>query len=141
MRQGYQRFGELAQQAGLRWGGAWKRFQDMPYVEMRSECLVAIRSCRAGQPMLVAEVVPEPVGPLAPMWHGLMRLAITPATLCGGWMCAGRWGWSLSVASVPMGYCGCAPATGCLVAMSRQLTALGCLSHVVLRWCCDAFAG
>lgn len=103
VRQGYQRFGELAQQAGLRWGGAWKSFQDMPHVEMRSECLVAIRSYRAGQPMLVAEVVPEPVVPLAPMWPGLMPLAITPATPCEGWMCARRWDWNLSVASAPMG--------------------------------------
>jgi len=103
VRQGYQRFGELAQQAGLRWGGAWKSFKDMPHVEMRSECLVAIRSYRAGQPMRGAEVVPEPVVPVAPMWPGWVPLAITPAAPCEGWMCARRWDWSLSVASAPMG--------------------------------------
>lgn len=51
VRQGYQRFGELAQQAGLRWGGAWKSFKDMPHVEMRSECLVAIRGGSAPPPI------------------------------------------------------------------------------------------
>ncbi len=40
----YKRYGELAQAAGLRWGGAWKGFQDMPHVEMWGDCRLAIRA-------------------------------------------------------------------------------------------------
>ena len=30
----YQRFGELAREVGLTWGGDWKKFVDMPHVQM-----------------------------------------------------------------------------------------------------------
>lgn len=46
---GYARYGELAQAAGLRWGGAWKGFQDMPHVEMTGDCRLAIRARDASE--------------------------------------------------------------------------------------------
>lgn len=93
VRQGYERYGELAQAAGLRWGGAWTDFKDMPHVEMRAPCLVAIRSYRAVQEVRVAAVVPEP---LPPLWPGLDPLAITPAEECVGFVCRRPWEWSVS---------------------------------------------
>ncbi len=93
VRQGYERYGELAQASGLRWGGAWTDFKDMPHVEMRAPCLMAIRSYRAGQEVRVAAVVPEP---LPPLWPGLEPLAITPVEVCEGFVCRSQLEWNLS---------------------------------------------
>ena len=41
--QGYARYGELAKQAGLSWGGDWKDPVDMPHVELKTDCRLAIR--------------------------------------------------------------------------------------------------
>ena len=46
VRRGYERYGELATQAGLRWGGHWATFKDLPHVELRDDCRVAIRERR-----------------------------------------------------------------------------------------------
>ena len=93
VRQGYERYGELAQASGLRWGGAWTDFKDMPHVELRAPCLMAIRSYRAGQEVRVATVVPEP---LPPLWPGLDPLAITPVEACEGFVCRSQLKWNLS---------------------------------------------
>lgn len=37
-REGYHRYGELAQQAGLEWGGAWKKLKDYVHVELKDSC-------------------------------------------------------------------------------------------------------
>lgn len=93
VRQGYERYGELAQASGLRWGGAWTDFKDMPHVEMRAPCLMAIRSYRAAQDVRVADVLPEP---LPPLWPGMEPLAITPAEACVGFECRSQLEWNLS---------------------------------------------
>lgn len=97
VRLGYERYGELAQAAGLRWGGAWTDFKDMPHVELRTQCLLAIRSYRAEQEVRVAVVLPEP---LPPLWPGLSPLAITPAEGCGGDVCRRPWEWNVSALTV-----------------------------------------
>lgn len=46
VRRGYERYGELATKVGLRWGGHWTTFKDLPHVELRNDCRVAIRERR-----------------------------------------------------------------------------------------------
>lgn len=43
-RRGYALYGQLAQQAGLEWGGAWRSIKDYVHLEHRSECRAARRA-------------------------------------------------------------------------------------------------
>ncbi len=86
--QGYARYGELAKQAGLSWGGDWKDPVDMPHVELKSDCRVAKRhqkrversadimlayephesdaetfAVKLEDPTIIAEALPEEVKP------------------------------------------------------------------------------
>lgn len=40
---GYKRYGELAKLAGLNWGGDWVDPVDLPHVELKSDCRIAVR--------------------------------------------------------------------------------------------------
>ncbi|MGH8055396.1 MAG: M15 family metallopeptidase [Stenotrophomonas sp.] len=44
---GYYLYGELAQQAGLEWGGSWRSIKDFVHVEMRDRCRAARTAKRA----------------------------------------------------------------------------------------------
>ncbi|WP_449468420.1 M15 family metallopeptidase [Stenotrophomonas humi] len=44
---GYYLYGELAQQAGLEWGGSWRSIKDYVHVEMRGRCRAARAAKRA----------------------------------------------------------------------------------------------
>lgn len=57
VRRGYERYGELATKAGLRWGGHWTTFKDLPHVELRNDCRVAIRERRRTDGRVVAREV------------------------------------------------------------------------------------
>lgn len=46
-RRGYQIYGELAQQAGLEWGGSWRSIKDYVHVEMAPACRAARAAKRA----------------------------------------------------------------------------------------------
>lgn len=94
VRQGYQRFGELAQQAGLRWGGAWKSFKDMPHVEMRSECLVAIRggsAPRRSMQTVIAKAESVSDLPRAPRWAWSVDSELAPDWACESVLCSVSW--------------------------------------------------
>lgn len=94
MRQGYQRYGELAQQAGLRWGGAWKDLQDMPHVEMRNECLVAIRggsAPRQSMQVLIAKAESVSEAPKAPRLAWGVDSELEPDWACESVLCAVSW--------------------------------------------------
>ncbi|MBH1560624.1 M15 family metallopeptidase [Stenotrophomonas maltophilia] len=94
VRQGYQRFGELAQQAGLRWGGAWKSFKDMPHVEMRSECLVAIRggsAPRRSMQTVIAKAESVSDLPRAPRWAWSVDSELAPDWACESVLCSASW--------------------------------------------------
>ena len=86
VRDGYARLGELATSAGLRWGGAWTDFQDMPHVEMRDECLLAMRSLRRGETSPQWVDLPAPVE----VWPGV-HLAMSTIS-CVGVTCSANWG-------------------------------------------------
>lgn len=47
-RRGYFLYGELAQQAGLEWGGAWRSIKDYVHLETKSACRAARRAASAG---------------------------------------------------------------------------------------------
>ncbi|MFD0739562.1 M15 family metallopeptidase [Lysobacter koreensis] len=47
-RRGYFLYGELAQQAGLEWGGAWRSLKDYVHLESKHACRAARRAARAG---------------------------------------------------------------------------------------------
>lgn len=97
VRDGYARFGELATSAGLRWGGAWTHFQDMPHVEMRDECLLAMRSLRRGETRPQWVDLPTPVE----VWPG-GRLAMSTLG-CVGVTCLANWRFSDAQANLPTG--------------------------------------
>src|SRR5690606_1939974 len=44
---GYYLYGELAQQAGLEWGGSWRSIKDYVHVEMHDRCRAARTAKRA----------------------------------------------------------------------------------------------
>lgn len=99
VRDGYARFGALATAAGLRWGGAWIDFQDMPHVEMRDECLVAMRSLRRGETMQRWVDLPAPIK----VWPGGQAWALSPSSsACETLHCWKRWS-DLNPLSTPPG--------------------------------------
>lgn len=87
VREGYARFGALATEAGLRWGGAWVDFQDMPHVEMRDECLLAMRSLRQGETKPAWVDLPTPFE----VWPGVSWAMSTTRPGCTGLGCFSGW--------------------------------------------------
>jgi len=83
VRDGYVRFGALATAAGLRWGGAWADFQDMPHVELRDECLLAMRSLRRGETRPQWSDLPSPIE----VWPGVSWAISTTVPGCLGLGC------------------------------------------------------
>jgi len=82
VRRGYERYGELATEAGLRWGGHWATFKDLPHVELRNECRVAIRERRRTDGRVAARE--ESFGLELDLWRS------TPTAWEGGryaWVC------------------------------------------------------
>lgn len=52
VKRGYFLYGQLAQQAGLEWGGDWRRLKDYVHVEWKAPCrqqIVAMRAARASR--------------------------------------------------------------------------------------------
>lgn len=88
---GYARYGALAQGEGLRWGGAWRGFQDHPHVELAAPCRVAVAG-RAKADAFREWVARHP--PIVP-FLGQAGWAMTLASGCTDAGCAYRW------ASVP----------------------------------------
>lgn len=88
---GYARYGALAQSEGLRWGGAWRGFQDHPHVELAGPCRVAVAG-RAKADAFREWVARHP--PIVP-FLGQAGWAMTLASGCTDAGCAYRW------ASVP----------------------------------------
>jgi len=97
VRDGYVRFGALATAAGLRWGGAWSDFQDMPHVELRDECLLAMRSLQRGETRRQWVDLPSPVE----VWPGVSWAMSAAVPGCQSLGCFTDWDVpSLEVAKV-----------------------------------------